>query len=144
MKDLTKELTIEQKAKRYDEAIDVARKIKNGEPIDVPDGTVIPVVIFPELEESDDEKIRKVLVGFFKNYKEQGTIEAEMFNGIPTDKILAWFEKQGKQEPIWNEYDEHKVKDIIYYLNEAKKQYASTIELEGCIHWLWSLLQRMG
>ena len=46
-----KELTIEQKAKRYDEAIGIARKIKNGEPINVPNGTVIPDVIFPELKE---------------------------------------------------------------------------------------------
>lgn len=51
--------------------------------------------IFPELAESEDERIRKVLVGFFKSYKEEGTCGSETFNEIPTDNILAWLEKQG-------------------------------------------------
>lgn len=52
--------------------------------------------IFPELKESEDDKIRKVLVRYFKSYKEVGTVGAETFNGIPTDNILAWLENQGK------------------------------------------------
>ena len=53
--------------------------------------------IFPELKESEEENVRKVLVGYFKSYKEIGTIGAETFNGIPTDNIIAWLEKQGEQ-----------------------------------------------
>ena len=55
---------------------------------------------FPELKESGDEQIRKVLVGWFKRYKEQDTCGSEMFNGIPTDNILTWLEKQGEQKPF--------------------------------------------
>lgn len=55
---------------------------------------------FPELAESEGEKIRKILVEFFKSYKEQGNCGAETFNGIPTDNILAWLEKQDKERKI--------------------------------------------
>ena len=136
-------LSIEEKAKRYDEAIEIARKIKNGEPINVPDGTLISDVIFPELKESESERIRKFLIDYFSCIK--STLDDDgIWKGFQIDDIIAYIERQEAQKPVWSEYDEHKVKDIIYYLNEAKKQYASTIELEGCIHWLWSLLQRMG
>lgn len=137
-----KELIIEEKAKRYDEAIEIARKIKNGEPINVPDGTLISDVIFPELKETESEKIRKFLIDYFSCIK--STLDDGIWKGFRIDDIIAYIERQEEQKPIWSEYDEHKVKDIIYYLNEAKEQYASTIELEGCIHWLLSLLQRMG
>lgn len=52
--------------------------------------------MFPELVESEDEKVRKILFEFFKNYKEQDTCGSETFNGIPTDNILAWLKKQGE------------------------------------------------
>lgn len=91
-----KELSIEQKAKAYDEAIGKLQGlIDNANK----QGHIIVRVkdienTFPELKESEDERIRKVLAGFFKSYKEQGTCGAETFNGIPTENILAWLEKQ--------------------------------------------------
>jgi len=142
MKDLTKELTIEQKAQRYDEAIDVARKIINGEPINAPDGTAIPVVIFPELDEPEDEKIRKVLIGFFKNYKEQGTIGAEIFNEILTDKILVWLEKQGEKKSVeWSEDDATRFQRIIDFLWYNRKGDTDTIYQD--IDWLKTVKDRL-
>ena len=137
-------LTIEQKAKRYDEAIEIARKIKNGEPINASNGTVIPDVIFPELKEDEDEKIRKWLIGYFNQYIVDDMPQV-FSNGLHVKDIISWLEKQGKKESVeWSEKDEHKVKDIIYFLNLAKVHYASDVELNGCIKWLWTLLQRMG
>ena len=46
------------------------------------------------------------------------------------------------QNPARSEEDEHKVKDIIYFLDTAKKHYASTVELDACIDWLKSLKDR--
>lgn len=74
----------------------------------------------PKLNESEDEKIRKVLVGYFKGYKEVGTIGAETFNGIPTDNILAWLEKQGEKDKLIKELGEYKVK---YTQEVLKKTY---------------------
>ena len=93
MKDIEeKVMTQEEKAKRFDEVLAMAKECITY----VPDNAVNQYLLdmFPELKESEDERIRKVLVDFFKSYKEQGTCGSETFNGIPTDNIIAWLEKQ--------------------------------------------------
>lgn len=87
--------TIEEKAKRYDEAIEIARKIKNGEPINVPNGTVIPDIIFPELKEDENDRIRRVIIEHFVSS------HSCMFpyKGFTKEQIIDWLEKQGEQKP---------------------------------------------
>lgn len=119
--------------KRYREAMGRAKKYMQ-------DGRMTPTktfaeYIFPELRESEDERIRKALVRFHKS-----TIDV---NGIKGEDIVAWLEKQGKQKPAWSEEDEHRVNDTIYFLDTAKKHYASTIELDACIDWLKSFKERI-
>jgi len=87
-----KELSTREKAKRYDEALEKARQLcayPTSKPFisDLQD-------LFPELKESEDEKIKKVLVDYFKRYKEQEECGIKTFFGIPTDNIIAWLEKQ--------------------------------------------------
>lgn len=53
--------------------------------------------LIPELRESEDERIRKVLIDYFNRYKEQEECGVKTFYGIPTDNILAWLEKQGEK-----------------------------------------------
>lgn len=54
-----------------------------------------------------------------------------------------WHVEDIEQKPTeWSEEDEHKIKDIIYFLDTAKKHYASTVELDACIDWLKSLKDR--
>lgn len=85
-----KELTIEEKAARYDEAIDIARKINSGEGVAASSGWTTCEVIFPELKESKDDKIRKEIIDFI--YDKTDTYELrEMSNSW-----LAWLEKQGE------------------------------------------------
>jgi len=43
----------------------------------------------------------------------------------------------------WDEEDEHRIKDTIYFLETAKKHYASTVELDACISWLERLKKRL-
>ena len=92
-----KELTIEQKAQRYDDAID---KIKY-----VMEHGVSPTLnkedlqdIFPELKESEDERIRKELIAHFKTNS-----VSESWSGLNVKKVIAWLEKQGEQKlvPDW-------------------------------------------
>ena len=47
--------------------------------------------IFPELAESEDERIRKHLIKHFSNKSK------EEWNGMPIKDILAWLEKQKEQ-----------------------------------------------
>lgn len=59
------ELTIEEKAKAYDEALERAKEHYHA-------GCFAPAMlerIFPELKESEDERTRKELLGFIKNWK---------------------------------------------------------------------------
>lgn len=84
-----KELTIEQKAQRYDEAI---KRIQSYV-VDEYGCTRIKVVnVFPELVESEDERIRQALIHFIS--EQDGFLTA--INGISVKKIIAWLEKQGK------------------------------------------------
>lgn len=74
--------------KAYKEALERAKNLyDNSHPISA--GNIIINSIFPELKESKDEKIRKVLINMFKGYDIQKV-------GEFTDKeIIAWLEKQG-------------------------------------------------
>ena len=83
------------KEKAYDEALERAKKYYST--TNSAADTELIELIFPELKGSDDEKVRKALIDYFKRYDMCWT---ETFNGIPTDKILAWLEKQSKQKPI--------------------------------------------
>lgn len=90
--------------------------------------------IFPELKGSEDERIRKAIIRHFQT----GT-NYTSFYGLSKNKILSWLEKQGEQKLTWSEEDEHRVKDTIYFLDTAKKHYASIVEIDACIEWLKSL-----
>ena len=80
--------------KKYKEALGRASKIKLRNPI----GRIQDEIdsIFPELAESEDEKIREFLCKIVKQY-------GESFNtcdGIPYKNVIAWIEKQGEQKPV--------------------------------------------
>ena len=85
-----KELTIEEKAKAYDEALERARNIRFGNPQSGTANTVCEE-IFPELkEESEYERIRKQIVYAINKLNVPGSEK---------NKLLAWLEKQGEQKP---------------------------------------------
>lgn len=85
-----KELTIQEKAKRYDEAIEIANEINNkhkAQPFDV------MLKVFPELKESEDERIRKALIDYFDDANKADENPLQSY-GVHTDKAIAWLEKQ--------------------------------------------------
>ena len=85
-----KELSIEEKAKAYDEAIKRAKEFVSKDNVEVTE------YIFPELKEPEDERIRKALIDGFKRYN-----DGSLFNGCLVREILAWLEKQGEQKPVF-------------------------------------------
>lgn len=92
------ELSIEEKAKRYDEAIKRASNLhKDAVEMENNMTTKTCEIIFPELKESEDERIWKALVELISTYlrgHENGKI-----HGVYAKDILAWLEKQGEQKP---------------------------------------------
>ena len=87
--------TIEEKAKRFDEVLAMAKECITY----VPDGAVNQYMLdmFPELKESEGEKIRKVLIGWIN--LEPSTSFNDTFDGFSKEQILAWLEKQGEHNP---------------------------------------------
>lgn len=87
-------MTQEEKAMAYDKAIE---KIKY-----VMVHGVSPVLnkediedIFPELKESEDERIRKAIIDFFKSVADNTT-----YSLVPKKDILAWLEKHKPVEHL--------------------------------------------
>ena len=86
------ELSIKEKASRYDEAIEVINKCKTDKY-----GCIIgvkPTDIFPELKESYDDRIRKEIIRIVDIW----TNSSPVVNGIPSETLLAWLEKKGEQK----------------------------------------------
>ena len=102
-----KELSIEEKAKAYDEAFTKARNIVNSINVGLI-GKDSFEAVFPELrEESEDERIRKELIDYI-NSEYRHTLGLDRKN-----RFIAWLEKQGEQKPAsWSEKDERWFKEL--------------------------------
>ena len=81
-------MTNNEKAEAYDKALERARAINNGKDVDVESGTTICEYIFPELKESEDDKIKKEIISILRNT--YWTSNRNRFN-----ELVAWLEKQG-------------------------------------------------
>ena len=91
-----KELSIEQKAKAYDEGIEKLRRYLDGFSDRISPRKDLEV-IFPELRELEYEKIRKAILGL--TYIDG--IEPILTKcSITKQDIRAWLEKQAEQKPM--------------------------------------------
>ena len=145
-------MTEKEKAEAYDKALERARAINNGKDVDVESGTTICEYIFPELKESEDEKIRKEIISILRNA--YWTSNRNRFN-----ELVAWLEKQKDKDKLIQELGEYKVKytqevlekyinsmsnkdderlrkNCIHFLELQKQHHAATFEIEECIDWL--------
>lgn len=90
-------MTQEEKAKRYEEALERAKNLHK-DAIDM--GNSIRAkqceIIFPELKESEDERIREALIALLKFGLEDGSAIAPGFNETK-EQALTWLEKQGEK-----------------------------------------------
>ena len=115
--------------KRYKEALERARTIvENKDASSVWKDWLRNT--FPELAESEDERIRKVLLNDFKNSCSEYYCE-----GVNRDMIIAWLEKQGEQKPAWSEEDEYVLEDV----EEAIINYWHGDTQDILLDWLKSL-----
>lgn len=112
------QLSIEQKAEAYDEAIARANEL-----IYVSDKDSLQyhnvVHIFPELKESEDEKIKEAIIDIIESQKEQQChIDSAIY-----DKMIDWLEKQGDKDELIKELGEYKAK----YTQEVLEKHLRTM-----------------
>lgn len=89
-----KELSIEQKAKAYDEALERMKSWVKGEhPECFTEAQKAAEFIFPELKESEDDRIRKDIIRVLKG-------EISFTSEKENEKYIAWLEKQGEDEKV--------------------------------------------
>jgi len=83
--------------KAYKEALERAEKAMRGS--DVTNNDAI-LFIFPELEESEDERIRKEIVDYLKDFIPHNDLDL-----VRKSKVwIEWLEKQGEQKPIESDW----------------------------------------
>ena len=125
-------MTEKEKAKAYDDAIERAKSY----------GNIIAEEIFPELKESDDEKIKKAIIEFFESEDDNTT-----YSLVRKKDIIAWLEKQGKKSSwkpskeemdvlyslsyITNEYDEYKEDVITHLYQDLKREFFNDSSYEN-------------
>ena len=85
-------MTQEEKAKRYDEALERAKNYREGHTLDVNPQSAMEYV-FPELADSEDEKIREQVVY---------AINQLHVCECTKNKLKVWLEKQGKETSYEN------------------------------------------
>ena len=111
---IMKELSVEEKAKRYDEAIKRAGNLHK-DAVEMENNMTSKTceIIFPELAESDDEWIKDDI---------KDVIQAAIIPKESKREMLAWLEKQGKQKQTWKPSAAQLIviKDLIEDENTSK------------------------
>lgn len=98
--------------------------------------------IFPELKESEGERIRKALAAYFAKFKPNDMWDADFSFG----DIVAWLEKQGDKS-AWSEEDESMLNFVKVVLNKHKDdaffdKFKTT--LNDCLTWFRNIKSRVG
>ena len=83
---------MEDYKKKYEQAMLRMNKWAEGSEIIEP--KEVAEFIFPELKESEDERIRKSLIEYIK-----GITSWNYFLGISKEQMISWLEKQGELKP---------------------------------------------
>ena len=130
-------MTQEEKARAYDEALEDMRVIY---PNLKGDAKLAVEHAFPELTESEEERIRKALIEVFKKKLERGFEWVEY--GIPNRSVLDWLEKQKEQseEPkiVFGDWGDKEKREAIItclkYMRFVKK--ITNQEYDDLIKWL--------
>ena len=116
-----KELSIKEKAKSYDEAI-----LRMRHAFDSNRCTIgFMNEIFPELKESEDEKIRKALIELVRDTT--GDSLWIDYN-VHVEDAIAWLEKQGEQKPVeWSKMDMERYESCLKQLGTGNPSQPETI-----------------
>lgn len=129
------ELSTEQKAEAYDRALKKASEFYNNEECRVGMTPVDLESIFPELKESEDEKIRKWLI-----HEVTETSDKIMsYRNMNKKDVLAWLEKQGEPVEINPTEFDTRLQTLIGKFDSLPKE-----ELIGSLSFWLNIVQNNG
>lgn len=119
---------LENYEERYNQALEIAKHYHDRDNIHFLEH------IFPELKESEDERIRKELLDYLKRFIPHHDIDL-----VRKSKVwIAWLEKQG--EKSWSEDDEKRISRIADFIWKNRKGDTDEIyQQEQDVNWLKSL-----
>ena len=98
-----------EKVKAYGEDIERTNKSYDNE---------ITEEIFPELKENKDERIKKAIIEFFEAEDDNTT-----YSLVRKKDIIAWLEKQGKEEYALKSFKDEDVRKFMQYIEKQAKAY---------------------
>ncbi len=129
--------------KKYRDLVEAVKELQEANPSDEGIQKWVKDNV-PELKESEDERIRKLLVeAVIQVLQDQYCSN----RGVSKEKVIAWLEKQGGQESVWSEEDERKSQLLTLMCDDTKGDSAtySTMyrEMEELKTWLKSLKDRV-
>ena len=96
-------MTEKEKAEAYDKGIERAKKLY---------GNGIAEEIFPELKESDDERIRRWIINDIRYNMNNEPLNNSEYKK-KAEKAIAWLEKQGEQKPCMVQWKGDNLKEVI-------------------------------
>ncbi len=88
------ERTLKEKAKSFEEALSRAKGFYKR----FPEYKEILEKIFPELKESEDERVINALKSGFRMLEKEHNLKG--LGGLRFEKIMSWLEKKGEQKPV--------------------------------------------
>lgn len=92
--------------------------------------------LFPELAESEDEKIRRALIRALKNLNKDH-YDMIYLDGFSIQQCLAWLEKQGEPQPYRGNADTMR-KNLIKTFKSVGSKYWGGFDVRDIIHFLES------
>ena len=122
-------MTPEEKAKAYDEALEKARFYYGNCPTE-PEKKKLEK-LFPQLCESEDERIRTLLVALVKWAK---TLNKRGLHPKVANKMLSYLEKQKGQKSLnISAASEWLKKNVCRYMNSEYNEFHKCVEYDGSI-----------
>ncbi len=133
-------MTMENFEQKYKEALENFKKIKSANS----DNKELVNFIeyeYPELRESEDDKIRKELVEFVNQYGDK------FYGQISKACAISWLEKQGEQKPTDKIEPKFKIGDwVVYNRDDYSREIMQIYDIRDCrycfndnIHFSWSI-----
>ena len=125
---------MEEKAKKYDAAIERARKYLTYDDVDCPSEIKDVIrVIFPELKESEDERIVSIIKNIIKGIKRGSTLT---IGAKTADDCIAYLERQKKQKPslIFDIISSWLRDHASNYVNSEFNEFHHCVEYDGTIN----------